>query len=230
MESWSMTPNEPMIPGRLSKRDSNGLNYQLRAVVTHYGRHENGHYICYRQHPAYTSQHDTEQDGQNQKLKWWRLSDDDVSPVSADAVLRQNGAFMLFYERVDDDLKDYAVLMPSTLTAEETGNTEPPINGVSEPSIPRDDDHESAEVEMEDGNAHAHVLNTTGPSEEQESVPVEADKPKEPEIEAANPTNVYTASTNTPKQASPSVMRTSKSRARRRKGNMMAGPPPVTAK
>jgi ubiquitin carboxyl-terminal hydrolase 1 len=24
--------------------------YELRAVITHYGRHENGHYVCYRRH------------------------------------------------------------------------------------------------------------------------------------------------------------------------------------
>jgi len=34
-----------------SSQDGSCL-YRLRAVVTHYGRHENGHYICYRKHPV----------------------------------------------------------------------------------------------------------------------------------------------------------------------------------
>jgi ubiquitin carboxyl-terminal hydrolase 1 len=60
-------------------------------VVTHYGRHENGHYICYKKHPGFESQ----------KEQWWRLSDDDVTKVTEEAVLSQGGAFMLFYDCVE---------------------------------------------------------------------------------------------------------------------------------
>ncbi|KAK5699189.1 ubiquitin-specific protease ubp1 [Elasticomyces elasticus] len=86
--------------------------YRLRAVVTHYGRHENGHYICYRRHPlrpATTT--DDDHANMEQREQWWRLSDEDVSAVTEDNVLDQGGVFMLFYEReaVSGVPKDVAV-------------------------------------------------------------------------------------------------------------------------
>ncbi|QIW94516.1 hypothetical protein AMS68_000034 [Peltaster fructicola] len=63
--------------------------YRLKAIVTHYGRHENGHYIAYRQSP-------------DDEKQWWRLSDEDVSASSTEDVLDQGGVFMLFYEQVAD--------------------------------------------------------------------------------------------------------------------------------
>ncbi|EME47851.1 hypothetical protein DOTSEDRAFT_51153 [Dothistroma septosporum NZE10] len=77
--------------------------YQLSAVVTHYGRHENGHYICYRRHASSEMAADVgdPKDGQRQE-SWWRLSDEDVSPVTESEVLDQGGVFMLFYERVTE--------------------------------------------------------------------------------------------------------------------------------
>ncbi|KAK3632896.1 ubiquitin-specific protease ubp1 [Elasticomyces elasticus] len=87
--------------------------YRLRAVVTHYGRHENGHYICYRRHPlrpAAETDDDSDADV-DQREQWWRLSDEDVSAVTEDNVLDQGGVFMLFYEReaVSGVPKDVAV-------------------------------------------------------------------------------------------------------------------------
>ncbi|KAI7699397.1 cysteine proteinase, partial [Hortaea werneckii] len=74
--------------------------YRLKAVVTHYGRHENGHYICYRRHsmrPSKAEGHALSEDDVGER--WWRLSDEDVSPVDEETVLKQGGVFMLFYER-----------------------------------------------------------------------------------------------------------------------------------
>lgn len=85
--------------------------YRLKAVITHYGRHENGHYIAYRQHPpaafAAEGENNSEEAPEPEdsllvddgKLPWWRLSDEDVSAVPDEDVLRQGGVFMLFYER-----------------------------------------------------------------------------------------------------------------------------------
>ncbi|KAK5723349.1 ubiquitin-specific protease ubp1 [Elasticomyces elasticus] len=73
--------------------------YRLRAVVTHYGRHENGHYICYRRHPLRPAVKSDEHDVDVDREQWWRLSDEDVSAVTEDNVLDQGGVFMLFYER-----------------------------------------------------------------------------------------------------------------------------------
>lgn len=79
--------------------------YRLSSVVTHYGRHENGHYICYRKHPRVEVIEDAIEPDDDVygavKEGWWRLSDEDVSPVTEDDVAGQGGVFMLFYERVE---------------------------------------------------------------------------------------------------------------------------------
>ncbi|EMG49152.1 Ubiquitin carboxyl-terminal hydrolase [Candida maltosa Xu316] len=56
--------------------------YHLRAVISHYGSHNYGHYICYRKF------RDT----------WWRISDETVNVVSEPEVLSGQGSYMLFYE------------------------------------------------------------------------------------------------------------------------------------
>ena len=79
-----------------------GTVFKLRAVVEHYGRHDNGHYICYRQHGRVGAE-DAEGAGEEivkKREQWWRLSDEDVEPVSEATVLGVGGVFMLFYERV----------------------------------------------------------------------------------------------------------------------------------
>ncbi|KAH9910103.1 cysteine proteinase [Xylariomycetidae sp. FL2044] len=50
VESWSSDPGSSMVAGDLLPSKITGPIYELRAVVTHQGRHENGHYICYRKH------------------------------------------------------------------------------------------------------------------------------------------------------------------------------------
>ncbi|KAK5137314.1 hypothetical protein LTR08_000284 [Meristemomyces frigidus] len=78
--------------------------YRLNAVVTHHGRHSNGHYISYRRHPVKPAQDgDVVDGGEGQDVveKWWRLSDEDVSAVTEGDVLARGDAFMLFYERED---------------------------------------------------------------------------------------------------------------------------------
>lgn len=96
--------SESMLSDR-SKRDQ--CLYRLKAVITHYGRHENGHYIAYRQHPPASHAADESDEPEDLqpvgdgKLPWWRLSDEDVSAVPDQDVLQQGGVFMLFYERED---------------------------------------------------------------------------------------------------------------------------------
>ena len=108
-ERWTMGPKTSMVPGSRGNGRSLGFQYALRAVVTHQGRHENGHYICYRQHPA-TTRPPMSDDGKGSLEvfeEWWRLSDDDVTNVTEDQVLCQPGAFMLFYERFEVDSKSH---------------------------------------------------------------------------------------------------------------------------
>lgn len=99
VETWNVDPSQSM----LSTEDSietfdSGKMYELRAVITHYGRHENGHYICYRRSP-HNSSIDDKTDAER-SAPWWRLSDEDVTEVDEDTVLAQGGVFMLFYEQV----------------------------------------------------------------------------------------------------------------------------------
>lgn len=98
IEKWNTDPSSSMLtetdPEKLRFNRDNV--FALQAVITHYGRHENGHYICYRRDP-HTSVMDS--DGKHSD-DWWRLSDDDVCRVDEEDVLDQGGVFMLFYERV----------------------------------------------------------------------------------------------------------------------------------
>lgn len=99
MEDWSLDPSKSMLPSETEEPNSEAeLMYDLQAIITHYGRHENGHYICYRKYRASSVEEGA------LKLKdadtWWRLSDDEVSEVSEETVLAQGGVFMLFYEKI----------------------------------------------------------------------------------------------------------------------------------
>jgi ubiquitin carboxyl-terminal hydrolase 1 len=96
-EEWVLDPEEPMIASTARPSRLRGPLYELRAVVTHYGRHENGHYICYKKHPS-IPEHDEKGPVKEQ---WWRLSDDDVMKVSEENVLNQGGVFMLFFDLVE---------------------------------------------------------------------------------------------------------------------------------
>lgn len=50
-EEWQLHPMSSMVAGDLGESRLTGPIYELRAAVTHHGRHENGHYICYRKYP-----------------------------------------------------------------------------------------------------------------------------------------------------------------------------------
>lgn len=57
-EQWITDPKSSMVSGDLKPSKISGPIYELRAVITHQGRHENGHYICYRKHPCRPSKPD----------------------------------------------------------------------------------------------------------------------------------------------------------------------------
>ncbi|PZD25537.1 UBP5, Ubiquitin hydrolase [Pyrenophora tritici-repentis] len=122
-EEWPRDPKESMLAKGEPMSDS-PFQYQLRAAVTHYGSHGNGHYVCYRSHPKPAPktevQEDTEaaaeedenvedaQENESQQAvtepqseQWWRFSDDSVYAVSEQEA-HQGNVFMLFYERIDD--------------------------------------------------------------------------------------------------------------------------------
>ncbi|KAL8682894.1 MAG: hypothetical protein Q9224_006733, partial [Gallowayella concinna] len=101
MEYWNTDPAESMLMDAINDDEDEPTHpqiYKLRAALTHYGRHENGHYICYRRHepPTQSNGKILERD---EESAWWRFSDEDVSSVSEEDVLAQGDVFMLFYER-----------------------------------------------------------------------------------------------------------------------------------
>ncbi|KAI0852173.1 cysteine proteinase [Daldinia vernicosa] len=146
-EQWVTDPKSSMVSGDIKPSRISGPLYELRAVITHQGRHENGHYVCYRRHPCKPSKlEDEESDsgigsdntagdestladgvdgddgectGSTTDAKWWRLSDESVWEVSEETVLAQGGVFMLFYDCIDPN----SVLV-STIQ-HETEQTEP---------------------------------------------------------------------------------------------------------
>ncbi|QPC79445.1 hypothetical protein HYE68_010197 [Fusarium pseudograminearum] len=123
-EEWVTDPRKSMVAGDQGSSKLAGPIYELRAVVTHYGRHENGHYICYRKYPrrspptkaaeddvpdnkagAQSETSTDEKEREEPEMDWWRLSDHNVSQVSEDVVLSLSpGVFMLFYDCVDPSM------------------------------------------------------------------------------------------------------------------------------
>ncbi|KAH7067624.1 hypothetical protein BKA63DRAFT_522502 [Paraphoma chrysanthemicola] len=97
LEEWSRDPKQSMLPHQTGAPTVvSPFQYRLRAVVTHFGSHGNGHYICYRPLPIISPDalHD-ESCGE----QWWRFSDDSVYAVP-DEQAHQTNVFMLFYERI----------------------------------------------------------------------------------------------------------------------------------
>jgi ubiquitin carboxyl-terminal hydrolase 1 len=110
IERWVTNPSETMLPRPGESVRLPSRQYELRAIITHYGRHENGHYICYRKYPtavfpAPVPDEVLQAEGDKEKSeRWYRLSDDDVQMVSEGNVMSQGGAFMLFYEAIDSQV------------------------------------------------------------------------------------------------------------------------------
>lgn len=101
LEVWNTSPTSSMLPKAGTEHLEAGRVYKLRAVITHYGGHENGHYIAYRKRSSNVkglkkSSEDAKRPGES----WFRFSDDNVSAVSEEHVLSQGGVFMLFYEAI----------------------------------------------------------------------------------------------------------------------------------
>jgi ubiquitin carboxyl-terminal hydrolase 1 len=130
----------------LNRSDSNECLYRLKAVITHYGRHENGHYIAYRQHPPAsqasddtvegdaTSEPEESQPVEDGKFPWWRLSDEDVSAVPNDDVLQQGGVFMLFYEREEQQVNATVATPTSNIAEAHALAVEAPVSS-TEPQL-----------------------------------------------------------------------------------------------
>ncbi|KAK4959202.1 ubiquitin-specific protease ubp1 [Elasticomyces elasticus] len=190
--------------------------YRLRAVVTHYGRHENGHYICYRRHPLRPAVKSDEHDVDVDREQWWRLSDEDVSAVTEDNVLEQGGVFMLFYEReaVSGVPKD--VKVPPVELAEQADT---PLQGdkeVVQVDSVADNLVEEEAIDDEQQSA-AGVASPTLPIEKTElsPMPVPASEVEAQEDEVIEPP------TSPRKPPSAPLMRTSYGRQNKKQGSMV---------
>ncbi|KAF9736686.1 hypothetical protein PMIN06_002719 [Paraphaeosphaeria minitans] len=105
---WPRDPTKSMLGDANAEPTTDSpFQYRLRAAVTHYGSHGNGHYVCYRPHaqtPAVERDKDREEVATTGE-QWWRFSDESVYPIS-EAQVHQGNIFMLFYERIDDEVLD----------------------------------------------------------------------------------------------------------------------------
>ncbi|KAG8530394.1 uncharacterized protein KY384_004896 [Bacidia gigantensis] len=99
-EEWRTDPSKSLLSDVSCDKLPPGLQYRLRAVVTHHGRHENGHYVCYRKSPTHPGAGKDSEFLEETVSSWWSLSDEDVREVIEEHVLAQGGVFMLFYEQV----------------------------------------------------------------------------------------------------------------------------------
>lgn len=138
-ETWTTDPSVSMLSDLYDEEvPPSGPVYQLRAVVTHYGRHENGHYICYRRSPHHFRLDKPPENGSEQSQPWWRLSDEDVSEVSEEDVLSQGGVFMLFYEQIEQTPKVPAEESDAAVASPEAQSQSPlrPLSRDVEQSLP----------------------------------------------------------------------------------------------
>ena len=154
VETWNIDPSKSMLSTEdcTEKLDSGNL-YELRAVITHYGRHENGHYICYRRSPYNTKPNDNK--GVDSSMPWWRLSDEDVTEVDESTVLAQGGVFMLFYEQVaplapqEAPQPVLAETTPELQAIAEDAQTSEPSQVIDASEMPAFDESQSAKLEQE---------------------------------------------------------------------------------
>ena len=121
-EEWALDPESPMISSIARPSRLRGPLYELRAVVTHSGRHENGHYVCHKKYPS------VPEDNEKKPLmeQWWRLSDDDVTKVTEENILNEGGVFMLFFDLVEPaEMVSTERLQPASNPVEQPTSSEP---------------------------------------------------------------------------------------------------------
>lgn len=170
-EGWLMDPAKSLIAA-MKPEGTPEMQYVLRAAVCHYGRHENGHYICYREHPELQS----EKSDKEMLAKWWRLSDDDVSPSTEEDVLSQGGVFMLFYERLEQAVPPATSIEPISRVADTKAEEQPVLNepielGVEEAQPSLEDITKSSDAAIEVEAMVAPISPAATTEEESEAEP-----------------------------------------------------------
>ena len=103
-EYWPMVSTKSILPFSKDELLNVPSSYELRCVVTHHGRHENGHYVAYgKRQPRSSEVTDGSEPVKGDALvdQWYCFNDEIVRPVSEDDVLDRGNVFMLFYEAVE---------------------------------------------------------------------------------------------------------------------------------
>lgn len=90
----STLSSNPLKPLSSADRSAPVL-YTLRAVITHYGTHNYGHYVSFRQRP-----HPGKSEDDDMRFAWTRVSDENVQLCSWSDVHAQN-PYLLMYERLE---------------------------------------------------------------------------------------------------------------------------------
>ena len=96
-QGWSTDPRESLLS---SQRESSAMMlYELRAAVSHHGRHENGHYTAFGKRKVQSS--DSTIDKLLIEDQWYYFNDERVTPVDVGEVLQGDKVFMLFYSALE---------------------------------------------------------------------------------------------------------------------------------
>ncbi|KAJ6112971.1 hypothetical protein N7512_008295 [Penicillium capsulatum] len=183
IENWITNPADSMLPRPGQTVHVSSRRFELRAVITHYGRHENGHYICYRKFPtavfpAAVPDEVLQAEGDKEKAeRWYRLSDDDVQMVSEGHVMSQGGAFMLFYEAIDDSLP-----MPLEDSAKAGYSQSEVTESISNFTASEDTSVTSTATEVESNTSRA----TSFSESDQTSLPANDQKPPAPPLRTSS--------------------------------------------
>ncbi|KAG7193402.1 uncharacterized protein KQ657_000820 [Scheffersomyces spartinae] len=117
------------------------LLYNLKAVISHYGTHNYGHYICYRKFRG----------------TWWRISDESVYVVTEREVVNCQGVFMLFYE-YDDGFKEELIDVEDEEDEEDEQDEPQAIrpNGEIESSDEDEDEEDDEDEDDDEENEDEH--------------------------------------------------------------------------
>jgi ubiquitin carboxyl-terminal hydrolase 1 len=148
LETWNSIPNKSMLENIDSEHFQGGKSYELRAVITHYGKHENGHYIAYKKRFANVKQDISPANPEEPGKSWFCFSDDIVSSVSEEHVLSQGGVFMLFYEAANQGTSTSS--LPAQLVVDDSVRIAQQVTQVAsldEPLAETVDDAEDSEVD-----------------------------------------------------------------------------------
>ena len=115
--------------------DAVQASYSLRCVVTHAGRHDDGHYVAYAR----------------REKGWYCFNDEVVTRVSEDFILNRGNAFMLFYEADRSTIPSEQMTEPGGVLTEEN----------SVPKLSTDESMENAIPERNLASVESDVVDTT---------------------------------------------------------------------